>query len=264
MKKIQRRPFLIACAAATVAPLTSFEARAADSAKGQRDYYELRQYTFEKDEQKRGFDSFMRDAAIPALNRIGINPVGVFYPLEGSSLAYVLLRHKSLNSVATLGQQLASDEDFLSRSAAFLDAPAEAPAYKRFESSLLISFAGMPELEQPVKTAKRVLQLRIYESPSEKTGLKKIEMFNDAGEIKIFREVGLRPVFFGQTLVGSKQPNLTYMLAFESEDELKANWNKFRTHPEWLKLRAMPEYADKKIVSGITNIVLRPAEYSQV
>ena len=72
----------------------------------------------------------------------------------------------------------------------------------------------------------RVFQLRTYESPSAKTGLKKIEMFNDAGEIRIFREVGLNPVFFGQTLIGSKMPNLTYMLGFKSMDEQKAAWGR--------------------------------------
>jgi hypothetical protein len=44
-------------------------------------------------------------------------------------------------------------------------------------------------METPVSSPGRVCQLRIYESPSAKTGLKKIEMFNDAGAIKIFRAV---------------------------------------------------------------------------
>ena len=67
------------------------------------------------------------------------------------------------------------------------------------ESSLMVAFTGMPRLDRPVDAPGRVFQLRTYESPSAKTGLKKIEMFNDAGEIRIFREVGLNPVFFGQT-----------------------------------------------------------------
>ena len=86
------------------------------------------------------------------------------------------------------------------------------------ESSLLVAFKGMPHVETPIKSPDRIFQLRIYESPSEMTGQKKIEMFNDAGEIAIFRRVGLHPVFFGETVVGSKMPNLTYMLSFESAD----------------------------------------------
>jgi hypothetical protein len=132
------------------------------------------------------------------------------------------------------------------------------------ESSLMIAFAGMPQIETPVTSPGRIFQLRIYESPSVKTGLKKIEMFNDAGEIKIFREVGLAPVFFGQTMVGSKMPNLTYMLAFKDKDAQNAAWKKFGSHPEWKRLSGMPEYADKAILSGITNLQLIAADYSQV
>jgi len=34
--------------------------------------------------------------------------------------------------------------------------------------------------------------------------------------IAIFRRAGLQPVFFGETLIGAKMPNLTYMLVFEN------------------------------------------------
>jgi hypothetical protein len=59
-------------------------------------------------------------------------------------------------------------------------------------------------------------------------------------------------------------PNLTYMLTFPDDDTRKKAWNKFRTDPEWLKLKVMPEYADKNIVSKIWNRVLKPAPYSQI
>jgi len=238
-------------------------ARAQESASG-RDFYELRRVTVENDDQKKKVDAFLKEAAIPALNRIGMKPVGVFYPAEGISPIYVLLRYKSLESMVTLTSQLAADEEFKSKGADFLNAPASEPAFKRIESSLMLAFKGMPQIETPVSAPGRVFQLRTYESPSIKTGLKKIEMFNDAGEIKIFREVGLNPVFFGQTLVGAKMPNLTYMLGFKSMDEQKAAWGRFVSHPEWKKLSGMAEYSDKAILCGITNLSVVPADYSQV
>jgi hypothetical protein len=160
--------------------------------------------------------------------------------------------------------ELAADDELKSRGAEFVNAPADKPAFKRMESSLMLAFKGMPQLETPVTTPGRVFQLRIYESPTTKTGLKKIEMFNDAGELRIFREVGLNPVFFGQTLVGTRMPNLTYMLAFRSKEEQKAAWSRFVSHPEWKRLSAMPEYSDKAILSGITNLSLVAADYSQI
>jgi hypothetical protein len=237
-----------------------------------RYYYELRRYEIETEAQKAGFDKFASEAALPALQRLRIGPVGVFYPDEGLSPIYVLLPHMSLESFATLTPRLAEDPEFLEKGADFIDAPATAPAYKSLEVQLMLAFEGMPQVVRPVGARGRVIdmpgrvfQLRTYESPSEKTALKKIEMFNTA-EIAIFRKVGLHPVFFGQTLAGTKMPNLTYMLAFEDMEESRANWKKFGADPDWQALRAMPEYADEAILrrKGITNLYLKPASYSQI
>ncbi len=261
---MRRREFLAVSSAMGALPLTRTIVQAQQPHGHQRDYYELRTYQLETKEQREAFDHFATEAAIPALNRLDVSPVGVFYPLEELGPAYVLLTHPSIESVATLTQRLANDDEFLQRGAEWLDAPAARPAYQRMESSLFLAFAGMPHVETPVESPGRVFQLRIYESPSVKTGQKKIEMFNDAGEIAIFRRVGLNPVFFGEALVGSKMPNLTYMLGFESDDERAAAWKRFGADPEWQTLRAMEEYADEKILSGITNLMLKPAPYSQI
>jgi hypothetical protein len=234
-------------------------AEAADA----RDYYELRTYQIETEEQKKAISDFMGDAAIPALNRIGIRPVGVFEPPDDIGPIQVLLRHRSVESVAVATQKLLADDEFLAKGASFLDAPASTPAYARVESSLMVAFTGMPHLETPAKSEDRVFQLRTYESPSIKTGQKKIEMFNE-GELDIFRKTGLTAVFFGETLIGGKMPNLTYMLGFESTKEQKAAWRRFRVDPGWKKLSAIPEYANERILCGITNLSLKPVSCSQI
>ncbi len=245
---------------ARVARLRALQAaRAAE----RRQFYELRRYTIETQAQRAGFDAFAAEALVPALNRAYVGPVGVFYPAEGLSPIYVLLCHRSANYFAGLTAALMQDEEFLALGATFLEAPASKPAYQRMEVQLMLAFEGMPKLETPVDSPERVFQLRTYESPSVQTGLKKIEMFNQA-EIEIFRKTGLNPVFFGQTLAGAKMPNLTYMLGFNGMDECKANWSGFSRDPDWQTLRAMPEYDDKKILCGITNLYLKPASYSQI
>jgi hypothetical protein len=258
---MNRRDFLALSGTAGAAALT-MNSQAASG--GVREFYELRQYTIETEAQRKGLDDFLKNAAIPAANRLGVKPIGVFYPEKDLGPVWVLTPHKSMESYAVFGQRLAEDSEFLSRGADYINATAGSPAYKRVEIWLLLSFAGMPQMETPVKNPGRVFQLRTYESPSEKTGLKKIEMFNDAGEIRIFREVGLNPVFFGQTLAGGQMPNLTYMLAFESMEAQQAAWKKFLAHPDWLRLKGMAEYADKAILCGITNRQLVAAPYSQV
>ena len=93
-------------------------------------------------------------------------------------------------------------------------------------------------------------------------GQKKIEMFNEGGELEIFRKTGLKPVFFGEAVFGTHLPNLTYMLVFKSMAEREENWDTFRNHPDWKKLSGKEEY--KNIVSNITSLILKPTEFSQV
>ncbi|MGA2176612.1 MAG: NIPSNAP family protein [Verrucomicrobiota bacterium] len=268
---MKRRDFLKTSAALAggAALAAGATAAAEDNDKtAQRQFYELRLYRLRRGPKTELFDRFFRDAAVPALNRAGIERVGVFSVMVGpeSPTQYVLLAHPSLESLVTTPQRLAADAEYKKAGAEFLDAPAADPAYVRVESSLMISFESMPKLETPTFAGGgkgRFFELRTYESHSRKANDKKVEMFN-RGEIAIFRRAGLLPVFFGQTLIGARLPNLTYMLAFENQEAHEKNWAAFGADPEWKKLRSTPGYADAEIVSDISNVFLRPAAYSQI
>lgn len=110
----------------------------------------------------------------------------------------------------------------------------------------------------------RIFELRRYEHASESAGKKKLEMFNDAGEVDIFKRLGFNPVFFGETLIGGSRPNLTYMVTFDDMAAHDSHWKAFGGDPEWAKLKAIPDYADAKLVSRITSTFLLPAEFSQI
>src|SRR5690606_25401703 len=133
-------------------------------------------------------------------------------------------------------------------------APPDDPTYLRFESSLLRAIPGMPRLEVPVQKSEnrgRVFELRTYESHSKRANLKKIEMF-DTGELAIFRRVGLTPVFFGEMLIGTRLPNLTYMLVFDDLAARDEAWRTFGGDPEWRRLRATPGFTDPEIITHIS------------
>jgi hypothetical protein len=230
-----------------------------------REFYELRLYHLRRGPQTELFDRFYSEAAIPALNRAGVERVGVFNLVIGpeSPTMYVLLTHKSLDSIKATADRLAADADYLKAGAEFINAPATNPAYVRVESTLMAAFAGMPKLEVPALGKTRIFELRTYESPGKKANKKKIEMF-EHGEIAIFRRNGVQPVFFGETLIGARLPNLTYMVVFENSAAHDKNWAAFSADPEWAKLRATPGYADAELVSNISNVFLRPAPYSQI
>jgi hypothetical protein len=154
-----------------------------------------------------------------------------------------------------------ADDEYRKAGAEYVDVPLSEPAYVRMKSSLMVAFKDMPKLEAPEKKS-RIFELRIYESHSIKAAKKKIEMFNEGGEIAIFRKTGLQPVLFGETLIGPKMPNLTYMLVFDDLVHRDAKWKVFGGDPAWKKLRSDPAY--KGTVSNITDIILRPASYSQI
>ncbi len=262
---MNRRDFLASATLAGAASLSGL-AVAVDETETAREYFELRLYHMLPGAKKQFLNDFLRDAAIPAWNRLGIKPVGVFNVLYGPNqpTLYVLLPHQSIESVVTASTRLLEDVEFQKAGAAFLNVPLSDPVYVRMESSLMTAFSQMPQLIPPSEGGKKLslFELRTYESHTEKAAKKKIEMFNEGREIEIFRKTGLQPVFFGETLIGPRMPNLTYMLAFEDMASRDKAWDAFRNSPEWKSLSANPAYADT--VSNITDIFLRPAPYSQI
>jgi hypothetical protein len=90
-----------------------------------------------------------------------------------------------------------------------------------------------------------------------------VEMFNN-GEFDIFKVAGFTPVFFGDTIIGSRMPSLTYMLSVPDAATMDKDWNAFRDNPDWKKLSSDQKYAFEPIVSNITNLVLSPLPASQI
>jgi hypothetical protein len=257
--KMKRREFL---AAASIAPMAGVSSLAAvGSSGGGQQYFEFRQYHLDVGARKNMVGDFLRNEGIPAMNRIGIGPVGVFEAIYGpnSPTLYVLMVHKSLDTVVNSASMLLADDQCSKTD--FINTPLSEPAYVRVESSLMRAFEGLPELVVPEKKP-RIFELRRYESHSIKAAKKKIEMFNKGGEIKIFLKTGLRPVFYGETLIGPRMPNLTYMLVFDDMADRDAKWKVFGSDPDWRQLSKDPEYKDT--VSNITDIILHPTPYSQI
>ena len=267
---MERRTFLTSVLGSAV--VMSAAERASGQGPGKEpapEFYLWRQYVLRNGVQLRRLADFLQNAAIPALNRLGHTPVGVFEVVVGvpSPTVFVLTPCPTLESVAALDARLDADTEYARAGAAYIDAPATDAPYVRMESSLLAAFPKMPRLQVPAATAAkgpRLFELRTYENPSEKAQRAKMRMFGEMGEIEIFRRVGLTPVFFSRTLVGPHMPNITYMLVHENTAGREKSWDSFRNDPEWKKLASTPGYADAEIVSNITTVLLRPSAYSQV
>ena len=259
-----RRDFLATTAPAAAVTLTG-GAAGAQSAPPARQLYELRRYRVRVGAMRDITRAYLQEALLPALGRLGLGPIGLFDVTTGEPpTAVALIPHASAESAISTAARLAGDAAYVTAAAPFLNAPADRPAFDRVESALLLAFSGMPQLQVPDVGKPRLFEIRRYEAPGETAGLKKIEMFDTGGELEIFRKVGFRPVFFGQTLYGIRLPQFEYMLAYDNMADREARWNAFRNDPDWKVLSQKEEYKDARIMSGATSTYLAPMPASQI
>ena len=237
-------------------------------AKG-RDMYQIKIYTIENEQQEQRMDKFLKDAYIPALHRAGIKHVGVFKPVEDDDMAgkmiYVLIPFKSISQFEKLESVLNKDNTYLTDGSDYIDAAHDNAPYERIKSILLRSFRSTPEYGIPkhkTPPSERIYELRSYQGATEKLYEKKVEMFSEAGESKIFLDLGFQPIFFGEVISGSTMPNLMYLTTFENKASQDEHWDAFRAAPAWLELKKDTQY--ENTVSKNVKVFLHPTDYSEL
>ena len=233
------------------------------------EFYLWRQYILRTGAQPQRLADFLQNAAIPALNRLGHSPIGVFEVTFGlpSPTVFVLTPSPSLDKLMSIEATLDRDAAFMKAADSYLNAAATDPVYVRQEVSLLTALPNVPRVEVPAATAAkgpRLFELRTYESHNERAHRAKVRMFAEMGEVDIFRACGLTPVFFSRTFAGPRMPSLMYMLVHENMAGREKSWDNFRNNAAWKQLSSTAGYTDPEIVSNITTVFLRPASYSQV
>ncbi|MFC2125440.1 NIPSNAP family protein [Bacteroidota bacterium] len=256
---MKRRNFLTASVlAGSGAMFSSFTPKKTD-----QQLLEWIQFKFVTNAKRGKLEDFLGDVVVPGLNKQGCSPIGGFRPMYGAHGGdlFMLIPHKSFDSMLNAWNNLVEDTAF----AKAADSSINDPLYYRMESSLMLAFEDLPTIEVPenIKGKQgRIFEIRTYESHNRLKGKLKVEMFNDGGEIALFKKTGLNPVFFGETIVGPLMPNLTYMLGFENIDQRNANWPVFGGSDEWKKMSSNPRYAET--VSNITDNILTAASFSQI
>jgi hypothetical protein len=232
-----------------------------------REYYQLKVYSFATDSQIATTDTYLKNAFLPALKRSGINHVGVFKPRPLDSLTpkktYALIPFANLEQFESLANILNKDAAYLEAGKEYLMAAHDQPPYERISSTLLKAFPDMPQMmASPLdgNRSDRVYELRSYESATEDLNLKKVDMFNAGGEVTLFNRLGFNAVFYAEVLSGSQMPNLMYMTTFKNQESRDEHWKAFVDSPEWTKLKVMPKYLNS--VSRNEQLYLYPTEYS--
>ena len=234
----------------------------------QAEVYEVRGYILGDDSNEDSVDEYLSHALIPALKRYGIGPVGAFTNAPndetGSKTIFVIIPHSDPSVMLQNREVIQSDQQYQGDAAAFFAHSNRDKSYQRISSEFLIAMQCWPKVKVPpgVTTNKdRVYELRIYESAHEKLGQLKVDMFNN-GEVPIFLDCGITPIFIGQSVIGPHTPNLTYLTMYPSEESRLQAWNLFREHPAWKALSRVKKY--KGTVSRIHKYVLVPKAYSEM
>lgn len=248
----------------------SFISARAYSFSPKQEFYTIKVYQLKTKEQEERVDKFLQTAFLPALHRQGIQRVGVFKPVDNDTAAirrvYVLIPFHSLEEFVKLPESLEKDKQYLEDGKDYLDATHKDPPYARFESILLQAFPDMPRLEAPsaltTPHAERIYELRSYEGPTEKFFRSKVRMFNQGGEITLFKRLGFNAVFYASVLSGGHMPNLMYMTTFDNRPSRDQHWKTFGQDPFWKQLSALPEY--QNTVSHSDIVFLHPADYSDL
>lgn len=237
--------------------------------KPSREFYEIKIYHFKNAEQEQSIDAYLKNALLPALHRTGIGKTGVFKPLANDTAAdkliYVFVPLQSVDQLLGLPAVLEKDADYNTAAGAYLDAAYNNPPYTRMESVLLKAFRLASKMEMHGLTgpqADRIFEMRSYESPTEKLYLNKVHMFNEGGEVPLFKRLGFNAIFYADVINGSHMPNLMYMTCFDNMAARDQHWKTFSADPEWKKLSAMPQYQHN--VSKAEIILMHSTDYSDI
>jgi hypothetical protein len=228
-----------------------------------RQIYEWRIYTLAPEADAARLDDFFRDALIPACNEQGIE-IGAFAPAEAypefpAGARYLFLAYPDLETFRTVSRAVREDAGFLAAAAGYFDASAPEPVYTNLETYLCEAFDGIPQLRRPAPE-RGLFEFRVYRSPNMEANERKIPRFQ-SGETEIFDQVGIHAVCFGRTLAGGRMPSLTYLTWYGDRQARDQAWERFRAHPEWARLRGLPEFAHTATDNTVRLLV--PLSYSQ-
>ncbi len=234
-----------------------------------QEFYQITVYRFKTADQEKIIDDYLQHALLPALHKINNSKIGVFKPIANDTasekIIYVFTVLKSYDQVLAIPGLLQKDAAYNTAASAYLDAVYNNPPYTRMESILLKAFTTAPQMQLPVLSGEHkdhIYELRSYESATEKYHINKVSMFNEGGEVPLFKRLNFNAIFYADVISGSRMPNLMYMTSFDNMAARDEHWKAFVADAEWKKLSAMPEYQHN--VSRNETILCHAADYSDL
>ena len=227
-------------------------------------YYELPTYRLQFGAQVGRLLGWLEKRALPLLQKSGLGPVGIFTVDVGPHVpaVLVLIHYPSWRELETAKFRLGNEADW---DAARADLEAGGEPFYRLDKVLLRATSFCPPLKGAAVggPTPKLFELRIYESPTQKQLGYLHERFA-GGEIDLFHKSGIHPLLYADTLIGPDQPNMIYLIPYESLAQREKAWAAFRENPEWAKLRDESVRRGGEIVRNITNLLLVPTAFSML
>jgi len=237
------------------------------SKKGDREFYLIQIYHCSSNQQIQGIDTYLQNTYLPYLHQSGIEKVGVFAPITNDTAAdkklYVWIPMHSLNVLDKLDQGIEKLDPFEKNEIVDLENADSSLPYTRIERIVSKSFIDQPKFEKNTsltKSVDRIYEYRSYESPTENAHLRKVHMFNEGGEVTLFKRLNFNAIFYAKAIVGDRMPNLIYITSFNNMADRDAHWKAFSASPEWQSISNMPKYA--KSVSRNETVLMTARMYA--
>jgi hypothetical protein len=244
-----------------------FQSLLTNAQKSSGDYYLVRIYHCSTADQVSQSEEQVGLRLLPFLRKNGIRHTGVFLPLANDTAVakrlIVWIPLKDLRVWEKMEATFGSLDPFGTDPLIAQNGTIKNPPYVRIETMLASAFAYHPRYNVNSsfdKGPENIYEFRSYESASEALHLGKVHMFNQGGEIDIFKRLNFNAVFYGRVIAGARMPNLIYMTSFRDMADRNQHWNAFRDDPAWKALSPQPPYAGN--VSRNETILLKPSRYN--
>jgi hypothetical protein len=214
-----------------------------------REFYLIQIYHCSTNKQIQGIDAYLQNTYLPYLHKTGIKKVGVFAPITNDTAVdkklYVWIPMHSLKVLDELDQDLEQLDPMGKNEIVDLENADSSLPYNRVERIVTKSFKYQTQFEKNsslTKSPDRIYEYRSYESPTENAHLRKVHMFNEGGEITLFKRLNFNAIFYSKAIVGDRMPNLIYMTSFNNMADRDEHWKAFGASPEWQSISNMPKY----------------------
>ncbi len=232
-----------------------------------REFYLIQIYHCNSSQQITGIDTYLKNVYLPYLHKSGIQKIGVFAPIANDTAIdkklYVWIPMQTLNLLDKLDQAVEKLDPMGKNEIVDLENADSSLPYTRVERIISKSFKLHTQFEKIsslTKSPNRIFEYRSYESPTENAHLRKVHMFNEGGEIELFKELNFNAIFYSKAIVGSRLPNLIYMTSFNDMADRDAHWKSFSASPKWKNISTMPKYL--KAVNRNETVLMTTRDYA--